>query len=71
MRGHSGVAVPITDVAGHILGAISITASLPRISQEKLYEIVSILNKESKNIKSLLSNDIGYAAERVRLLTNL
>jgi DNA-binding IclR family transcriptional regulator len=71
LRGHSGVAVPITDVAGHILGAISITASLPRISQEKLYEIVSILNKESKNIKSLLSNDIGYAAERVRLLTNL
>ena len=71
LRDHSGVAVPITDVAGHILGAISITASLPRISQEKLYEIVSILNKESKNIKSLLSNDIGYAAERVRLLTNL
>jgi len=71
LRGHSGAAVPIVDVAGHILGAISITVASPRISQEELYEIVSILQKESKNIKSLLSGDIGYAAERVRLLTHL
>jgi DNA-binding IclR family transcriptional regulator len=71
LRGHSGAAVPIIDVAGHILGAISITVASPRISQEELYEIVSTLQKESKNIKSLLSDDIGYAAERVRLLNNL
>lgn len=71
LRGHSGVAVPIIDVAGHTLGAISITSDSPRISQEKLYEIVSILQKESQNIKSLLRDDIGYATERVRLLTNL
>jgi DNA-binding IclR family transcriptional regulator len=71
LRGHSGVAVPIIDVAGHTLGAISITSDSPRISQEKLYEIVSILQKESQDIKSLLRDDIGYATERVRLLTNL
>jgi len=69
LRGHSGAAVPIIDVAGNILGAISVTVAAPRVSQEELYEIISILRKESKNIKSLLSDDIGYAAERVRLLT--
>lgn len=71
LRGHSGAAVPITDVAGNILGAISITAVVPSISQEELYGIISILRKEAKNIRSLLSDDIGYAAERVRLLTHL
>jgi DNA-binding IclR family transcriptional regulator len=71
LRGHSGAAVPITDVAGNILGAISVTVVAPSISQEELYEIISILRKESKNIKTLLSDDIGYAAERVRLLTHL
>lgn len=71
LRGHSGAAVPILDVAGNILGAISITVAAPSIPQQELYEIISILRKESKNIKTLLSSDIGYAAERVRLLTHL
>lgn len=71
LRGHSGAAVPIIDEVGHILGAISITVITPSISQEKLYEIISILQKEAKNIKTLLRGDIGYAAERVRLLTQL
>ena len=71
LRGHSGAAVPITDAAGHVLGAISATAPLPRIPSEKLYEVVSVLQKEAKIIKSILIDDIGYAAERVRRLTYL
>ncbi len=68
LRGHSGVAVPIIDSSGHVLGAISVTIPSPSIPNEKLYEVVSFLQKEAKNIKSILKEDIGYAAERVRLL---
>jgi DNA-binding IclR family transcriptional regulator len=68
LRGHSGVAVPIIDSSGHVLGAISVTIPSPSIPIEKLYEVVSALQKEAKTIKSILRDDIGYAAERVRLL---
>ena len=69
LKGVSGVAVPLTDNGGLILGAISISALLPRIDQEKLYEIVAKLRREARIIQSLLLKDVGYAAERVRLLS--
>ncbi len=69
LKGVSGVAVPVTDNSGLILGAISISALLPRIEQELLYEIVAKLRREAKIIQTLIVNDVGYAAERVRLLS--
>ncbi len=69
LKGVSGVAVPVTDSSGVILGALSISALLPRIEQESLYEIVAKLRREAKIIQGLIVNDVGYAAERVRLLS--
>jgi DNA-binding IclR family transcriptional regulator len=69
LSGVSGVAVTITDGGGEVLGAISISALQPRLSNEELYEIVSKLRREAKIIQGLIGNDVGYAAERVRLLS--
>jgi DNA-binding IclR family transcriptional regulator len=69
LKGVSGVAVPVTDSSGLVLGAISISALTPRIEQESLYEIVAKLRREAKIIQQLIVNDLGYAAERVRLLS--
>ncbi len=69
LKGVSGVAVPITDNSGLILGALSISALVSRIDQEALYEIVAKLRREAKIIQTLIVNDVGYAAERVRLLS--
>lgn len=69
LAGVSGVAVTITDGSGEVLGAISISALQARLSNEELYEIVSKLRREAKIIQGLVGTDIGYAAERVRLLS--
>lgn len=69
LNGVSGIAVPITDESGLILGAISISSFAPSIEHELTYEIVAKLRKEAKIIQSLIVTDIGYAAEKVRLLS--
>lgn len=69
LKGVSGVAVPLTDASGEILGAISISALLPKLEQESLYEIVARLRREATHIQALLVKDVGYAAERVRALS--
>jgi len=68
LKGVSGVAVPLRDSGGLILGALSISALLPRIQPEDLYEIVAKLRKEALIVQGLLLTDVGYASERVRLL---
>lgn len=69
LKGVSGAAVLVTDSSGTILGAISISALLPKLDPAVLYDIVSTLRREAKIIQGLLTKDIGYAAEKVRLLS--
>ena len=69
LKGVSGVAVPLTNMSGEILGAISISALLPVLEQEFLYEVVARLRREAAHIQALLVKDVGYAAERVRALS--
>lgn len=69
LKGVSGVAVPVTDDSGETLGAISISALVPKLEQESLYEIVARLRREASHIQTLLMKDVGYAAERVKALS--
>lgn len=69
LKGVSGVAVPVTDVTGETLGAISISALVPKLEQESLYEIVARLRREASHIQTMLTKDVGYAAQRVKALS--
>lgn len=65
LTGHSGAAVPISDSAGNVLGAISITATVPSIPQDELKAIISLLKKESKIIKNLIKEDARLTTEKI------
>lgn len=69
LRGVSGAAVQVTDAGGIVLGAISVSALLPTLDDSALQNIVSRLSRETKIIQGLLTQDVGYAAERVRMLS--
>ena len=69
LKGVSGAAVQVTDSSGTILGAISVSALVPKLDPAALSDIVSILGREARLIQGLLTKDIGYAAEKVRLLS--
>lgn len=61
LKGMSGVAVPVADNSGKILGAISITAMVPILESEVIYEVVARLRREAAHIQALLVKDVGYA----------
>lgn len=69
LKGVSGVAVPLMDASGEILGALSVSALLPKLEPESLYDILARLRREAAHIQGLLVRDVGYAAERVRALS--
>lgn len=69
LKGVSGAAVQVTDSSGTILGAISVSALVSRLDPAALSDIVSMLRREARVIQGLLTKDIGYAAEKVRLLS--
>lgn len=71
LKGVTGVAVPLVDNVGEILGAVSISALLPKLENEVLYEIVARLRREALHIQGLLMKDVGYAAERMRALSRI
>lgn len=69
LKGVCGVAVPLFDNVGEILGALSISALLPKLNDEAVLDIVASLRYEATHIYGLLSKDAGYAAERTRALS--
>lgn len=58
----SGVAVPVTDTNGQVIGAISITATAPVLESEVIYEILAKLRREALHIQALLPKDKGKPA---------
>ena len=59
LKGVSGVAVPVADNSGKILGAICITAMVPILESEVIYEVVARLRREAAKIQVLLVKDVG------------
>ena len=62
LKGVSGVAVPLADAKGQVLGAISITASMPTLATEVIYEILATLRREALHIQALLGRGQGQAS---------
>ncbi len=62
LKGVSGVAVPLADASGQVLGAISITATMPTLETEVIYEILAKLRREALHIQTLLGRGHGQAS---------
>jgi DNA-binding IclR family transcriptional regulator len=71
LRGVSGVAICLSDSHGVVVGAISISALVPRLEKAEVTEILKALRAEARVIEKLLRHDLGYAAERVRTLSKI
>lgn len=71
IKGVSGVALPLIDGVGEILGALSISALLPKLESEVIDEIIARLRPEALHIQGLLMKDVGYAAERMKALSRV
>jgi len=53
------IAVPLRDYTGHVVAAVSLTAPLPRMGQERIQEIIPVLNISAER----LSGQLGYTGK--------